>query len=575
VIPDPIRQVPGIHRMLVFVAGLGLLAGAASVIQAMLLGEIIGHVFPYRPSLAAVALPLVLLAAAGVVRAVLLWTRDAAAGETAILVRREVRRLLLAHIVRLGPTHTRGERTGELVTTATEGIDRLVPFASRYLPQVILTVTLPALIAIVILPVDWVSSVLLAATVPIIPILMLLIGGQTETLARKQWQALSRLSALFLDTMHGLPTIILFGRVEAERKRLAESSERLRSATIRVLRLAAMSGAMLELMTSLAIGVVAVALALRLVDGGITFQRAILVFFLTPEFYRPLRDLGIHYHAGREGRAAAERICTILATPPSVHAVHTATLPAPPIQVTFADVSYRYPDGTCNALDHVDLVLPANRCTALVGRSGAGKSTLLYLLLRFTDPTEGKIVINGVSLAELPPEEWRRSVAVVPQRPHLFAGSIEENIRLVRPDAADRAFRRACDLAGVYAFASSLPAGTATILGQRGGGVSAGQSQRIAIARAILKDAPLLILDEPTSSLDPETEESIRLALDVLRRDRTVLVIAHRLNTVISADQIAVLDEGRIVEQGTHSTLVAANGPYAGLICARPALAVP
>lgn len=570
-----LRHARPAYPTLALAVALGLLAAGATVGQAVLLGDVIGRVFQRHAGLGQLALPLTLLPALILLRAGLLWGREVLAAESATRVKSELRKRLARHLLRLGPMYTRGERTGELVTTATEGIERLDPYFSGYLPHLVLAVCTPLLIVLAVLPVDWISALILLGTSPFIPLLMFLIGGYSESRTRRQWEALGRLGAAFLDTVQGLSTVLLFGGEGMKRAQLEARSERFRETTISALRTAALSGTVLELMSALAIGVMAVALAVRLIDGGITFAHAILVFFLTPEFYRPLRELGGHYHAGTEGVAAGQRIAEVLETVPTV-STSSGGLPEPagPIDVTLSNVTYTYPGADTPALTDLNLMLPAGSCTALVGRSGAGKSTLVSLLMRWIDPAEGVVTANDVPLTLLRPDEWRRQVALVSQRPHLFQGSVLDNVRLSRPAASLQEVRQAMDLAGVGAFVDDLPAGVHTAVGERGARLSAGQIQRIAVARAILKDAPLLILDEPTSSLDPETEVHLRDALRSILQGHTVLIVAHRLNTVAAADALVVLEAGRIVEMGKPSQVLAGKGPYARIAGSEPSQAV-
>jgi ATP-binding cassette subfamily C protein CydD len=421
--------------------------------------------------------------------------------------------------------------------------------------------------------VDWISCLILLGTAPFIPLLMVLIGGYAEGQARRQWQTLSRLAAAFLDTVQGVTTVLAFGQEEAKRAQLAARGERFRETTLRVLKLASLSGTVLELMSSLAIGVMAVALAIRLLDGGISFAHAILVFFLTPEFYRPLRELGAHYHAGMEGAVSGRRVVEVLEAPASTSvSPEVRTAPQPPFQIVLSHVSFCYPGSGGPALIDLHLTLEPGGMTAVVGRSGAGKSTLVSLLLRWIDPTDGAITVNGVPLTALSPADWRRCVSLVSQRPYLFSGSILDNIRLGNPHASRDEMRRSARLAGIDQFVAELPAGYDTPVGERGARLSAGQAQRVSLARAFLKDAPVLVLDEPTSFLDPASEAVIRDAVRSLASGRTALVVAHRLSTAAAADRVVVLDAGRVAEVGEPRELLSRGGPFAELATAsRPA----
>jgi ATP-binding cassette subfamily C protein CydD len=431
----------------------------------------------------------------------------------------------------------------------------------------VLSVVVPLLIIVVVLPVDWFSAVLLLLTGPIIPLLMALVGNYTEKRIQAQWTALSRMSAHFLDVMQGLTTLKLFGRSQAQQEQIARISKQFRDKTLQVLRYAFLSGAVLEFMTAMAIGVIATTLGVRLLNHGITFASAFLVLLLTTEFYRPLRELGVQYHATMEGEASAKRLFEILETPLPVEvgAAVDEAIPAGAITIDITDLSYKYPGKERPALERVSLSLPANTCTALVGRSGAGKSTLVNLLMRFLDTMNGTISANGVPITALPLERWREYVALVPQRPYLFYGTVRDNIRLARPEANDNEIMHAALLAGAAAFIDELPWGFDTQVGEQGMQLSAGQAQRVAIARAILKNAPVLILDEPTSSLDPDSEALIRQSLTTLMRNRTVLVIAHRYNTIAQADRVAVLEDGRLIETRIPGALTSSGDAYAHL----------
>jgi ATP-binding cassette subfamily C protein CydD len=562
-----LRQVRSAPASLSLTVALGLLAAVATIAQMVFLSKTVDHVFLKGAGLGEVSALLLLLLGASVLRSGLLWAREAAAQRGAVRIKSELRERLFAHILRLGPAYARGERTGELATTTTEGVEKLEAFFGRYLPQTALSVFVPLLIAGYIFPQDPSSAVLLLVTAPVIPIMMILVGSYAEEHMQRQWAALSRMGASFLDALQGLTTLKVFGRSAAEGERVAAASEEFRGRTMKVLRYAFLSGFVLEGMTAMAIALVAVTLGVRLISGNMLFEEAFVVLLLAPEFYRPLRELGAYRHAGMEGSAAADRIFEILSTPvPTREGAGASACAAGDITVEFSGVGYTYPGNERPALSDLALTLPTGTRTALVGRSGAGKSTLVNLLLRFMDPESGAILANGVPVDKLAAKTWRQSLALVPQRPHLFYGSVLENIRLARPEASREEVERAAELAGVAEFIRRLPEGYESRIGERGSRLSGGEAQRVAIARAFLKDAPVLVMDEPTSGLDPESERTIRAALERLARGRTVLIIAHRLNTVYGADWIAVLDGGRLVETGTHRELVRRGGLYARLV---------
>lgn len=575
--PLPFRLVPAVRLMLAGAVVAGLVATILLVAQMQLLSRTVRNVLIGHQQLSDIVPLLALTAAVMALRAVLIGVRELLSRRAAVRTKELLRGQLAGHLLRLGAAYINGQRTGELVAAATDGIEKLDPYVSRYLPQTVLSAVVPLIIVIAILPVDPLSAGLLVFTAPIIVMLMILIGLFTSDHVQQQWQTLGRLSTAFLDVLQGMPTLVLLDRDAAERRRVARISEQFRDRTLSVLKVAFLSGAVLELMSAAGIGLIATVLGIRLLDGTMPFDRAFFVFLLTPEFYRPLRDLGTHRHAAIEGSAAAERIGEILSTPDSLDAsAPSASVVAgsearqrAPVSVHLDDVSYTYPQREQPALVQLTLSLPAGSCTAVVGRSGAGKSTLVDLLWRVMDPTEGVITVDGVQMRTLPVHSWRERVALVPQRPYLFHGTIRDNIRLACPDAAAEEVERAAELAGCLPFIAEMPRGLDTVIGERGEGLSAGQRQRLAIARAFLKNAPLLMLDEPTSALDPESEAQIRAALTLLMQNRTVLVVAHRMATVRAADRVVVLEAGRLREQGLHDELVRRDGPYAGLMSDR------
>jgi ATP-binding cassette subfamily C protein CydD len=500
------------------------------------------------------------------VRAVLVWLAGEAAFQAAARVKVQLRDRLLNHLMSLGPARLSRERTGEMTTVLTDGIESLENYYARYLPAMSRVVLLPVAILVVVFPLDWISGVILTLTAPLIPLFMILIGRGTERINQRQWRKLARLSAHFLDVIQGITSLKLFNASRREIETVARIADDYRKSTMAVLRVAFLSSLVLEFFATVSIAVVAVSIGFRLLWGEMGFLYGFFVLLLAPEFYLPLRSLGTHYHARMEAIGAADRLLHLFdLEPPSrpSQAVPVPSLVQTGIRLVDVGVSFA---GGARALEGVNLDIRPGERLAIVGPSGAGKSTLMNLLLGFVQPSAGRLLVGEVALDTLDPEAWREQLAWVPQRPHLFAASVADNIRLGRPQASEQDVRRAATQAHAAEFIGRLPDGFQTPVGEGGVGLSGGQAQRLVLARAFFRQAPLLLLDEPTASLDAESERLVQSALAELVRDRTLVVIAHRLNTVRAADRIVLLQQGKIAAQGTHERLLNDSAIYRQLV---------
>ncbi|MEU1789826.1 thiol reductant ABC exporter subunit CydD [Streptomyces sparsogenes] len=563
--PRLLRHARATRLFLAASVALGLVAAGLVVAQAMLIAEVVVAAFVHGAAPGDLGRPLALLAAVAVGRAAVAWLTELAAHRAGAAVKSELRMRLLAHAVRLGPERmgadasdadasgadvpgaerpgagrSGGRGTGELTTLATRGVDALDDYFARYLPQLGLAVVVPVAVLARILTADWVSALIIAATLPLIPLFMILIGWATQSRMDRQWRLLSRLSGHFLDVVAGLPTLKVFGRAKAQAASIRAITADYRRATLRTLRLAFLSSFALELLSTVSVALVAVGIGMRLVHGELDLYTGLVVLVLAPEAYLPLRQVGTHYHAAAEGLAAADEVFAVLEREPRA----TGDVPAPDARgatLTVEGLEVRHPGRGEPSLAATSFEILPGETVALVGPSGAGKTTLLNALLGFAEPAAGRVLVAGRDLASLDPESWRRQIAWVPQRPYLFAGTIADNVRLARPDADHQAVRTALRDAGALGFVDALPHGADTRLGEMGAGLSAGQRQRIALARAFLADRPVLLLDEPTAGLDGETEAAVVEAVRRLAEGRTVLLVVHRPALLAVADRVVRL----------------------------------
>ncbi len=572
--PRLLRQARIARTALLLTLICGLAGGLLALAQAGSLSAIIARVFIGKQTLAQV-LPLLRgLLSIFVLRTGVSLGSEVAANGVAVRVKSSLRELLLEKLIRLGPAYQARQESGELVASALQGVESLDAYFSQFLPQLVLAAIIPLAVLVAVFPRDLLSGAVLLLTAPLIPIFMILIGRLSETLTTRQFTALKRMSAFFLDTLQGLTTLKALGQSRNRETKISEVSERYRRATMGVLQTTFLSALVLELVGTLSTAVVAVEIGLRLLSGRLGFEQALFILIVAPEFYLPLRNLGLRFHAGMSGVTAARRIFEILDTPETDARsqsgnVYRAPRSAGPLGdelICFEGVTYHYPGREGPVLKDVSFCIQPGEMVALVGRSGAGKSTLAHLLLGFIQPTGGKIRAGRQRMQDIPIEDWRRQIAWVGQQPVLFQGSLADNMRIAKKDASLEEIQHAAEQAGFAEVVAVLPQGWDTRIGEGGVGLSGGQAQRLALARAFLRDAPFLVLDEPTAHLDPAQEMALAEVTRRLCADRTVLVIAHRLQTVREADNILVLEDGCLVEMGQHDDLLQQDGAYARLL---------
>ncbi len=525
---------------------LGCLSAALIVAQAWLIADIVSRAFIGGQSAHRLSTPLLVLLAIVAARAAVSWGSELAAGRASARAKSQLRSALLERVPELGGAGTREQSSGELAVLATRGIDVLDGYFSLYLPQLFLAVIVPVVVIVAVLFNDWVAAAIIAFAIPLIPLFMALVGATTQERMDRQLRTLEQLAGHFLDVVAGLPTLKVFGRARAQAATIREITERYRLAAMSTLRVTFLSSLILELVATVAVAMVAVAVGLRLMNAHLDLRTALFALVLAPEAFMPLRQLGANYHASAEGIAAAEHVFEVLETPVPEHGTRTS-FPDPAIAgLEVHELSVTYPGRTDPALDGISLRVAPGEVLALVGPSGCGKSTLLSVLLGLRAPDSGSARVGDVDISELDVEAWRESLAWVPQRPHLFKDTIAENVRLGRRDASTEQVWAAIEAAGLKDTVLGLPDGLQSMLGDRGAGLSAGERQRVALARAFLRDAPLLLLDEPTANLDSRTEREVMRAIRRLAQGRTVVLVAHRPALIALADRVLTLEPSKV-----------------------------
>jgi thiol reductant ABC exporter CydD subunit len=550
--PRLLRRADAVRRLLAVDTGLGILAALLVLAQAVLIARVAARAFE-GASLDALTAPLVLLAAVVVGRAVAAWGFEVTGRRAATTVISGLRLDVVETRLRARPIALDGVQSAEVASAAVGGVHALESTFARYLPQVVLAAVVPIAVLVLVASIDLLAAGVMLVTLPLVPLFMWLVGRHTERRARERWQSLALLSGHFLDVVRGLPTLRAYNRGRAQAERIVEVNDEYRRATMGTLRIAFLSGAVLELAATLGIALVAVVVGVRLAEGGVGFEPALTILVLTPELYLPLRNLAAQFHTSADGAAVAARMLDLI-EPDDARSRASEPAPNPAgMPIRFECVSFRYPSRPVDVVGALDLVVSPGETVAIVGPSGGGKSTVLALLLRFVDPASGRITVGEQDLSRVDAATWRRHIAYVPQRPTLFRGTVADNIRLGDPSADDERVRTAAELAGAHEFVSELPGGYDTLLGDGGRQVSTGQRRRLALARAFLRDAPLVLLDEPTADLDRTSTAAVVDVIERLQAGRTVLLVTHDVDIAATAHRVVRLDGGHALEPAAEA----------------------
>ena len=565
--PRLLALAKGVRSRIFLAALVGMLAVAAGIARLAVAAVVIVRIIHEGAAFSTLLWPLVAMGALIVLRSALQYLQEVISHHTASIVKVALRERLYHHCLALGPGYFDQSRTGDVLMSLAEGVERLEAFFGRYLPQMIVAAVAPVLIFVFMALIDLRTGLVFLAFALLTLVLPNVFHRWTRRSSMARRDAYGALGADFLDAVQGLPTLKAFGQSKARGQLLAERARTLFRTTMGVLAANSATSALTIFGISAGAAVALAWGAVRVSNGDLELRPLLIVLMLGVEIFRPLRELTQLYHDGMIAMSSAEGIFDIMdaevEVPDPVAGAAPLTL-AP--EVTFEDVNYAYSGGRRPALHDLSFTLHAGETLGLVGPSGAGKSTIVWSILRFFDPQSGRILLGGTDIREIPLSQLREQVAVVTQDTYLFHGTVAENLRFGRPDATQEQLEAAANAANAHEFIRHLPQGYDTVVGERAVRLSGGQKQRIAIARAVLKDAPILVLDEALSSVDAENEAVIQEALDHLMQGRTTLIIAHRLSSVVGADRIIVLEDGRLVESGNHAELVAAAGVYAELM---------
>ena len=549
------------HWMM-FSIGLGFISGLLLIGQAALLANILHQLIMEHTDKYQLVNQFVGLIVIIGLRALCSWGREVCGYRCGEQIRLHIRQLILNRLQNLGPAYIKGKPAGVWASLVLEQVEEMQDFFARYLPQMSLAVLIPVVILVVVFPLNWAAGLIFLITAPLVPFFMALVGLGAADANRRNFKALQRLSGHFYDRLQGLSTLRLFNRVDVEAENLDAASHVLRKRTMEVLRLAFLSSAVLEFFSAISVAIVAVYFGFAFI-GELNFGNygvplslftGLFVLVLAPEFYQPLRDLGTFYHAKAQAIGAAESIVEFLNIEADEMSNGDTPLPTPDaIHITVTDLEVLSPEGKILA-GPLSFTINTNEHVALIGPSGAGKTSLLNALLGFL-PYRGSIKINDVELNELKHDQWRQAISWVGQNPLLVHGTVRDNITLGDPSASNEAIDHVARQAYADEFIQRLEKGYEHHVGDRSGGLSVGQAQRIAVARAMLQNGAFWLLDEPTASLDANSERLVLESLALAVTNRTTLMVSHRLDQLHVMDRILVMDNGKLVQNGTFDTI--------------------